>query len=90
MTEHQNPKVFISYSWDDEAHKKWVKDFAARLRSDGVDVALDRWSVNPGGQLPEFMERAVRENDYVIIVCTPNYKDKSDNRAGELDMRAIL
>jgi len=82
MTESPNPKAFISYSWDNEDHKKWVKALAARLRSDGINVILDRWSVNPGGQLPEFMERAVRDNDYVLIVCTPNYKDKSNNRAG--------
>jgi len=82
MTDSKSPKVFLSYSWDDEPHKKWVKDFATRLRNDGVDVTLDRWSVAPGGQLPEFMERSVRENDFVLIVCTPQYKSKSDNRTG--------
>ena len=28
------------------------------------------------------MEQAVRENDYVLIVCTPRYKEKSDGRVG--------
>jgi len=28
------------------------------------------------------MERSVRENDYVIIICTPEYKTKSENRIG--------
>ena len=28
------------------------------------------------------MERAVRESDYVLIVCTHKYKDKSDKRQG--------
>ena len=28
------------------------------------------------------MERAVRESDFVIIVCTPRYKTRSDNRSG--------
>ncbi len=82
MTEATIPKAFISYSWDDEAHKKWVKDLAVRLRGDGVDVTLDRWGVAPGGQLPEYMERSVRENDFVLIVCTPQYKTRSDNRTG--------
>jgi hypothetical protein len=57
-------KVFVSYSWDD-GHRDWVRDLASRLRSDGVDAGLDRWKLAPGDQLPEFMERAVRENDFV-------------------------
>jgi len=76
------PKTFISYSWDDDAHKEWVKQLATRLRLDGVDVTLDRWHSAPGHQLPEFMERAVRENDFVIAVCTPRFKEKSDARGG--------
>ena len=51
-----SPKAFISYSWDDDAHSQWVKDFATRLRGDGVDVTLDRWHAVPGDQLPAFME----------------------------------
>src|SRR5579862_8142587 len=35
-----------------------------------------------GDQLPEFMERSVRESDFVLIICTPTYKAKSDNRTG--------
>jgi DNA-directed RNA polymerase subunit RPC12/RpoP len=76
------PKTFISYSWDNKEHKKWVRDLAARLRGDGIDVMLDQWHLVPGDQMPEFMERAVRENDFVLIVCTPNYKQKSDDRIG--------
>jgi TIR domain/Effector-associated domain 8 len=76
------PKAFISYAWDDDAHSLWVKDFATRLRGDGVDVTLDRWHAAPGDQIPSFMERAVRENDFVIAVCTPRYKSRSDLRAG--------
>ncbi len=78
----QIPKVFISYSWDDEQHKSWVRKLATRLRGDGVDVTLDQWHVQPGDQLPAFMERAVRVNDFVLIICTPKYKAKSDERLG--------
>lgn len=76
------PTAFISYSWDDDDHKAWVRGLATRLRVDGVDVTLDQWHVAPGDQLPQFMERAVRENDFVLIVCTPRYKERSDKRAG--------
>jgi len=76
------PKVFISYSWDSPEHKVWTKELATRLRSDGLDVTLDQWAVVPGDQLPKFMETAIRENSYVVIVCTPSYKLKSDERKG--------
>ncbi|MDD3653994.1 MAG: toll/interleukin-1 receptor domain-containing protein [Desulfotomaculaceae bacterium] len=76
------PKVFISYAWATEEHNNWVKDFAQRLRKDGVEVTLDQWHLALGDQLPEFMERSIRENDYILIVCTPKYKAKSDSRAG--------
>jgi hypothetical protein len=76
------PKVFVSYSWGDDGHRDWVRDFASRLRSDGVDAELDRWRLAPGDQLPEFMERAVRENDFMLIVCTPRYKARADGRVG--------
>jgi hypothetical protein len=75
-------KVFISYSWDNDDHKNWVRGLATRLRSDGIDVTLDQWHLVPGDQLPEFMERSVRESDYVLIVCTHKYKERSNNRRG--------
>ena len=55
---------------------------AARLRGDAVDVRLDQWLSIPGDQLTHFMEREIRGNDFVIIVCTPKYKAKSDGRIG--------
>jgi hypothetical protein len=76
------PKAFISYSWDGAGHEAWVKALAAKLRGHGVDVTLDQWALAPGDRLPEFMETAVRENDFILIVCTPRYKQKSDGRVG--------
>lgn len=76
------PTVFISYSWDDEPHTEWVRGLAARLRGDGVDVTLDQWELQPGDRLPAFMEAAIREHDYILIVCTPHYRERSDAREG--------
>jgi hypothetical protein len=77
-----HPTAFISYSWDDDTHRAWVRDLATQLRATGVDARLDNWHTVPGDQLPEFMEREIRDNDYVIIVCTPKYKAKSEGRTG--------
>ena len=76
------PTAFISYSWDGESHMSWVKELAARLRSDGIDVKLDQWEVSLGDSITEFMETAIRESDFVVIICTPRYKKRSDSRVG--------
>jgi hypothetical protein len=77
-----NPTAFASYSWDDDPHRMWVASLATRLRSDGVNVRLDQWNTAHGDQLPAFMEREIRDNAFVLIVCTPKYKLKSDTRQG--------
>jgi hypothetical protein len=78
----QPPKVFISYSWEDDEHKSWVRELSKKLREDGVDVKLDQWELTPGDQIPQFMERMIIENDFILVVCTPSYKIKSDSRVG--------
>jgi hypothetical protein len=76
------PKAFMSYSWDGDAHRSWVQGLATKLRADGIDVTLDQWHAVPGDQLTAFMEGAIRNSDFVLIVCTPHYQRKSDSRAG--------
>lgn len=78
----QHPSAFISYSWDGPEHQNWVRELAARLRGDGIDVTLDQWHTALGDQLPQFMERSIRTNDYVLIICTPKYKARADGRLG--------
>ena len=77
-----NTKAFVSYSWDSDQHKEWVARLATDLRDDGIETVLDQWHAAPGDQLTEFMERQIRENEYVLIICTPNYRLKSDEREG--------
>ncbi|HRI59462.1 MAG TPA: toll/interleukin-1 receptor domain-containing protein, partial [Saprospiraceae bacterium] len=77
-----NPTAFISYAWESDELKNWVKALATKLRGIGIDVKLDQWEVVPGDQMPHFMEKSVRENDFVLIICTPKYKVKSENRIG--------
>ncbi|EHH1051866.1 TIR domain-containing protein [Vibrio parahaemolyticus] len=81
-TTHRPPKVFISYSWDNEAHKKWVEQFATELRQSGIDAFIDDWYLQPGDPITEFMEKSISESDFVLIVCTEKYKEKSDKRSG--------
>lgn len=76
------PCVFISYSWDSEEHKLWVRNLAEELCRDGVDVILDRWDLESGKSVTMFMENAISKSDYILIICTPNYKLKADSGIG--------
>ncbi len=76
------PSVFISYSWDSDDHRTWVAALAERLRTDGINVRLDQWYMRPGDDIPTFMEVAVRESEFVVIICTPQFKTAADNRTG--------
>lgn len=82
MTDDKCPTAFISYSWDDEEHKKWVKEFADRLLSDGINAVVDQYDLSLGDRLPQFMEQSISDADFVLIICTPNYKAKADRRTG--------
>lgn len=75
------PRVFVSYSHDSAQHKKWVLEFATTLRNRGVDVVLDQWDLQPGDDLPHFMETHLSSADFVLIVCTSKYVEKAN--AGE-------
>ena len=72
------PKVFISYSWDDEDHKKWVRRLSDDLRSIyGIYTFLDQY--NRGGMdLISFMHKGISLADRVLIIGTPIYKEKSE------------
>lgn len=78
----QNPKVFISYSWDDEDHQQWVLNLANRLRSHGIDIILDKYHLKAGKSITHFVENGIRVAERIIIIFTPNYKLKADKRDG--------
>jgi hypothetical protein len=75
------PRVFVSYSHDSTAHKKWVLEFATTLRNRGVDAVLDQWDLKPGDDLPHFMETQLESADFASMICTEKYVEKAN--AGE-------
>ena len=76
------PKAFISYSREEKEHELWVKELADKLISDGIDASVDQYDLQLGNRLPQFMEQSITNSDYVLIICTPIYKKKSDARIG--------
>lgn len=69
-----HPIVFISYSWDSEEHKAWVRKLSDDLRGKhSVFTLLDQY--NRGGyDLISFMTQAVEKADRVLLIGTPEYK----------------
>ena len=84
------PAAFISYSWDSEAHKAWVRQFAERLRSQGVKVILDQWELTAGRDRTHFMESNIVASDFVLVVCTPGYATKANKRDGGVGYEAMI
>ena len=74
--------IFISYSHDSEEHKKWVKKFAHDLSTIGeFEVLLDQ-DQPKGTSLPRFMEIGLERADKVLVIGTPQYKQKSECGGG--------
>lgn len=84
------PKVFISYSHDDQAHKKWVLELALRLRNAGVDAILDQFRVGLGDDLGSFMEKGVAESERIIMVCTDTYVAKANDGLGGVGYEKMI
>jgi hypothetical protein len=47
-----------------------------------VATALDQWDVRPGSDFIHYMESAIRESEFVLLICTPSFREKSDQRKG--------
>jgi len=77
-----NPKVFLSYSWDSEYHQNWVKNLTNRLRENGIDATCDLYEMNPGKDNLKVMEEQIATSEFVLLICTPNFGNKANNRKG--------
>lgn len=84
------PRVFLSYSHDSQDHKKWVLDFATRLRHSGVDAIIDQWELKPGDDLPHFMETHLAKSDYVVMICTDRYVTKANSGTGGVGYEKMI
>jgi small GTP-binding protein len=79
------PTCFISYAWGEPQHERWVeRELATDLHKAGIDVVLDRWeNARIGASIPRFVER-VATSDRVVVVGTPSYRQKYDNKDPKL------
>jgi hypothetical protein len=66
-------EVFISYSWDSEDHVGRVLALSNRLRSEGIDCVLDQYETSPPEGWPRWMDRQIRDAQFVLVICTEDY-----------------
>ena len=87
----ENKKVFISYSWDSDKHKNWVRKLADSLEEiDEIHVVWDGYDLDALSDKNLFMESGICDSDFVIIIATKNYKQKADNRQGGVGIETYL
>ena len=84
------PKVFISYSHDNDEHKGWVCKLASGLLENGIEATLDQWDLSLGSDLPKFMENGLTANDRVLVICTENYIDKANAGKGGVGYEKMI
>jgi hypothetical protein len=75
MTTHETrpPTVFISYSHDSQELADRVLALSGHLRADGIDCILDQYEDSPPEGFPRWMDRQIRDADFVLMICTPTY-----------------
>ncbi|KGJ97950.1 TIR domain-containing protein [Colwellia psychrerythraea] len=84
-------KVFISYTWESEEHREWVQKLAYYLEQfPDLHVVWDMFDLDSSNDKNEFMEKAVYDVDYVLIVATKKYQEKADYRNGGVGIETYL
>ncbi len=90
MNRQKNPRVFISYTGTNPDNKKWVKSFATKLRSNGVNARLDIFHLKAGNDLPQWMTNELIMADKVLLICDKYYAEKADNRKGGVGWETMV
>ena len=83
------PRVFISYAQESDGHSAWVLALANRLREDGVEALIDRYFdwVEKGWRA--WMNERIEEADWVLVVCTAEYRRRFDGNAPAASGRGV-
>lgn len=66
-------EVFISYSQDSVNHIQRVLELSNKLRNEGVDCVLDQYEASPSEGWPLWMDKKIRDAQYVLMICTEAY-----------------
>ena len=84
------PRVFVTYSHDDERHRRLVREFATFLRAEvGVDVRLDQWADDGRRDWSLWAIEQLTEADFVLVIASPEYKRRAEGTAAPDQGRAM-
>lgn len=84
-------RVFISYSWDNDQHRAWVRKFVDALEQiEEVTTVWDGYDLDSLIDKNFFMEKGIHEADYVVVISTASYKAKADERKNGVGLETIL
>ena len=79
----ETPSVFISYKWESEKHKNWVRQLATDLRNFGIDAKLDQWEVRPGDSFTDYMQSNISKPDVMLFVITADSVQAAEASEGK-------
>jgi hypothetical protein len=92
------PRVFVSYTHDDEDHRDSVRRFATFLMvTCGFDVRLDQWELDRRRNWYHWAIEQITKADFVLIVASPLCRRVADgdipnsaNRGMQSEMSIIM
>ncbi|GAB4081756.1 CHAT domain-containing protein [Modestobacter muralis] len=74
-------RVFISYAHDSPEHEERVRDFWLFLRRNGLDAKIDLPAAEQRQDWPAWMSAQVREAEHVLVIASPAYAERAEDRA---------
>jgi hypothetical protein len=69
--------AFISYAHESPAVIDWVSRLANRLRRAGIEADIDQFNPFPPEGWLLWMERKIETSDYVLVLCSEAYLQRS-------------
>lgn len=81
------PGIFISYRWENEEHKHWVKKLAEYLKTSGFKVYFDQFQIESSHpedfrEVPLFIA-TIASAQYALIINSTGYIDRVTARNNE-------
>ncbi|WNV83918.1 SEFIR domain-containing protein [Umezawaea sp. Da 62-37] len=70
-TQEKAPRIFITYSHDDERHVALVREFGEFLvRHEGLDVVFDQWADDGRRDWALWASQNIAEADFILVVAS--------------------
>jgi len=78
------PTIFISYAWESGVNEWVERTLSKDLIKIGFNVLFDRDRLMAAGAITDF-EKEIRRATYIVVVCTPRYKQRYTDYANGQD-----